>query len=866
MILVGVLLGVVWAVWMLGTEDPDPLASEGGPATGPATPAPTSPGLEVLPRAPAPAHETDPREKLWQGAVLTVRVEEKHSGRVLPGARVSYLAASDLEALWCGGSQDHGEARAERLSQTVIANGQGLVRVPARRSVLLVGRSGDLYGAMTLRCEPGELRAAAERQHRLRLERDVTLRIKVLDHRGVPAAGVPIEILPSSAASSGRCEGAVTISSGDDGIASIAHWQVRVHSRRWTHGLADRLVIRGKIAGAAGSGVAIDPADPPAEVLLQLPATGCIAVRVFGEKEPMAEYCLTLQVIPDDERLGEQVPRVLGTREWTVSVSNGGPARFERVALGRRFRAQYRQDALKAVGVFAGPLRPDQEVSVTLHAVVESTVFVGRAVDPRLEPIRRASLRLVYATKAGAGSRLVVTDTTGRFRINLGHAASQQALIKGQISLASPGESGVGRGLAHRLDPRPLPPGELDLGDIVLGKAPVLASGRILEDGAASQADVDLVVERQRWRADKPVWERDPADSIDFSAPGRFEVRGVARPVRYRLRLASASHLPFEPIEFTPGAEGLEIRLQTGGSLRATLLLGEDIGIHDLDVQLRPGAAPAAGPMALAMVGERLQGRLSHAEAELRSYRWDSLWPGAYAIEVKARGSHEPLATVPVQITAAKAAETDIDLRERLRIIRLRVVGPDGRVVPEGPRNLVLIGGGPETKPRALELRRGNARIVTGEAFADVLVLAEGFLPRRLRGVPGNNTVALKAFPPVTIRVQSELRLLPKDHAMGIRLVRQRATGQHVHPDLASVLGVSTATVGIDTTGTASVPMALDGCYRVNVYVSRGPQSVGVGGVDPENVHVAARTSAQSFQVRVAQAALRDAIASLSTR
>lgn len=860
MTLAAVLLGAVCTMGAGSAGDPDPWPEDVA-----ATGASDLSGLEVLPEASARPQDRGPREPLgYDGPVLRVRVESRDSGRWLPGARVSCWWGPHLDLLRTGVGRDHGEA--EHLGRTLVADGQGLVHVPARGVLFLAGRSGEHYGEMTLRYEPEELREAARREHRLLLERDVTLRVRVLDWQGVPAAGVPVEILPAGAASRDASEGAITIRSDAEGIASVAHWQVLVCRRQWSRGLVGRLLVRGRIPGIA-EGVIVDPRDPPPEVRLQLPATGRIVVEVFDEAGPLTDYDLTLQVVPR----GEETAEVLGTREWKVSVSDGGPARFDPVVLGTRFRALARHDALKAVGVFSGPLDADQEVSVALHATVESSVLVGRAVDSSLEPIAGASLRLVYATEAGAASRLVATDAGGRFRVNLGHAASQRALIEAEISLSSDVTASTASfGLVHRLAPRPLRPGDLDLGDIVLGQAPVLAAGRIVTDGASSQA-VDLVVEREQCRAGQASWEQDRLAAVRFPEAGRFEVRGLARSTRYRLRLGSGSHLPFAPVEFTPGAKDLEVRLRTGGSLRATLLVEQGIAGEDLDVELRPVAAPAAGSIALAMAPDRLRGRVWHVEGEMQHYRWTSLWPGAYAVQVKAKGSHTALASVPVDIAAwTQAVATDIDLRQRLRVIRLRVVGTDGKVVPDGSRSMVLLGEA-DAAPRRLELRSGMARIVTGRTFADVLVLAEGFLPKRLRASPGDNTVVLATLPSVAIRVRGGLASLPDDCALAVKLVRQRTTGrpdavQHARPDLASALGISTTTVAVDETGTASVPIALDGCYRVSVYVSRGGHSVSLGRVEPGEVHVAARTTAQFFQVRVVPEVLRDALVALPAR
>jgi len=659
----------------------------------------------------------------------------------------------------------------------------------------------------------------------------------------------------------------VGVRTGDQGTAWIPHLQVLVSERRWIRGLVDRTAVRGAMPGVASESATFDPAEPPAEVQLRLPPAGRITVRAFDDAGPVANYHLTLQVVPDGEEHDNEVPEVLGTREWTVPVSKAEPATFEHVVLGRRFRAQFRQDALKAAAVFSGPQHPGQEVSVALHAVVESSVLVGRAVDQDLDPIGNASLRFSYATEGGAGTRLVATDAAGRFRINLGHASAQRTLTKGEISLVEGGTtSPASPGLIHLIAPRSLLPGDEDLGDVVLGEAALLAAGHLqesLENGTASDGTVDIAVERAHWRGGEPRWERDPIATVGFPAPGFFEVWGVARSGRYRLRVQGPRHLPVEPMEFTPGARDLEIPLLRGGALRATLLVEEEVGDDDLVIEIRPLTPPVAGPMTLAMARDRLRARAERSDGELRCYRWEGLWPAAYAVEVKARSGRVPLSTVPVQITAGEQTILkDIDLRERLRVVRLQVLGPGGQVIPDGHRNLVLVDSGngsknPKTEPRCLEIRDGLARIVTGSRFTDVVVVADGFLPKRVRGFPGDNTVLLEKVPRVTVSIRSGLSSLPESHAMDVRLVA-RGT------NLFRGGGVSPEKVRVDAAGNVSVPVANDGWYRVMVYVSRGDQSVRIGRVEPGEVRIAEPKTATPINVRVPLDALREALAALA--
>lgn len=853
LVLVGALIGAAGAA----------LTSRGGGPAPPGAPAPADAAAPAGPTAAAGhpgASAHAPRQRLEpEGTLLLVRVHERDSGRRLPGARVCFLEGADLETVRAGTDGEFPEQLIERHGRVLLADAEGLLRVEVRQSVLLTGRSGALFGTATLRPDPAGLPADAAGEHRLLLDRDVTLRIRAVDAAGHPAAHAPLEVLPAGEALRSRPQ-ALGLTTDAGGIAAIAHWQVRLRQRLWTGAHVGRLLVRPALPGHDGEGVPLDPERPPPEVLVRMPATGSVAVRTPEGLVPAEGHSLTLQVVPAGT--GDPVPEVLGTREWTAPLARGGPAAFGRVALGQRFRAQYRRGSLKAVAVFAGPVRAGQEVAFDLRAVPESTVLTGRALDPGRVPLRDASLRFVYATAAGAAARWIPTDREGRFCINLGPADAHQALLDAALAVAP---QGAAPGLVRRLVPARLAPGELDLGDLVFDPAALLAAGRIGIDGAAAAATdlvpglvPALVVEFRQGDGDEARWEHDALAAVAAPAPGRFEVRGRARSDRYRLRPTGPGHLPCAPLEFAPGAADLAIDLQTGLQLDVVLRVDPGIGAEDLAVRLRPPPGGAAG--------DPLPGRIAQAGDGALHARWDACWPGVHALEVRATASGVGLLDVPVHVAPSpQPGAVEVDLRRRLRVLGLRVLGSDGRVVPDGQESrIVWTDGAEDGRAHPVPLRSGMARIVTGRPFLDVLVLARDHLPQRHRATPGEQTVVLAALPAVVVRVRGPS--LPHGSALGVQLIGPCGGEATAGPGARTAPRATTPLAVADPAGAARPSVTTDGTHRVAVLVGRADHWIRVAGVEPEVIDVPARPGTHTFEVRVPPAALREALSALSTR
>jgi hypothetical protein len=227
------LLGIVVALWTCSAFGP--AATDGAtpadagshdgtrPAAAPATAATSA--AERTPAAPS-------------GPLLTVRVEDRLDGAWLPGAVVFHREVPDLAALRTHAGRAAEASITERLGRTLVADAQGRVQVPIDHAVQLVGRSGDRYGTLGLGvADAGDLAQV----QRLRLDRDVALRVRVVDHRDERAARMPLELLPAGADSGAA---PLELATDDDGLCAIGHWQDFAREAGYGRGGVDRVVVR----------------------------------------------------------------------------------------------------------------------------------------------------------------------------------------------------------------------------------------------------------------------------------------------------------------------------------------------------------------------------------------------------------------------------------------------------------------------------------------------------------------------------------------------------------------------------------------------------------------------------------------------
>jgi hypothetical protein len=610
------------------------------------------------------------------------------------------------------------------------------------------------------------------------------------------------------------------------------------------------------------------------------------------------ELASTVQLTfpPPENQSENALYRPPPNQRWTARAEKDLPAVFERVVAGKTYMTTTRVGRESPQEIFQGPLAEGQEVHVTLSLENDPYILVGRVVDERQEPTRDVRLRMRYGfdgAVSGAGTLQIGED--GQFRTVLSAVGRAGEITLSQFTLEDR-PIGVGAGGPARMyamvGDRSLVPGENNLGDLVLTPSPFVASGRILINGEIpEQARVRLSVQRheitQSRTTTRERWRNEQLN-VRFPEPGRFEILGVAQPARYRLRVSGTTYLPMDPVEFAVGADNLLVELDSGGSLRALVLMDEmppvqmflPVGFLGLRLVATDGHDTTQDeqrvvPSIFAELENRLYGQLAGEEDGGQIFRWNALWPGRYRLEVLPRGGREPLVVIPgIHITAGERNRDPrldpIDLRGKLRRITVRVLDASGQPLDPGTgRTTVLINDRTaEAELQGFSAQNGRATILTGERYLDLLVAARGYRPKELSGVSSDITVMLERFPEVVVRITDVLEDLPEDCALRVSITRkdrQRDIRRYSYEmgsgGLDSMLRPP-MTLQELRGGEVALPVDGDGVYRVRVSLRNDEtrRSVTVADIEPPEIEVRISMGRQVFEIRVPEEALKQAV------
>lgn len=763
----GLTVAVGVGLWWWHQQSP---AVERG-AVGTTEPVASSPGELPAPQNASPA----PRDLRDVGAIertlvppladatpqVVVRVVLADA-QIAPGAEVFYvdqaltagrlaeLAPASRRAL-----QSDGEALLRQVGTRLFAEERGLVQWPwrarERGTWYAIGRAGEQYGEIWVSMDPAG--GAASAVHELRLHPDRQFAVQVFDSAQQPAADVNLRArFVRSGAESREVHHALG-STGPDG-RFVAH-HVQTWSQRIVPSGARRPAWIGvDVPGLDGSGTAaeqpVDAASPPAQVPpLFLPPTGRIVVAVrdaFGAP------------IPDQEvELLEDLP--VPTRSFHATTDAAGVATFPYVGLGRNWRIDKDRLPVERRHLVVGPRMAGELVRVTLQPQM-SPVLTGRLLRDGA-PAGELSLRAVAGGRP-LGSGIVQTDAAGRFRIPVPDAHGGRALTGLSLRPFAPERQFEGT-LAQWRGNLLLTPGEHDLGALPLQSEPVVVAGLCTLAGAAAQAiDLRLVVEAAIGPPEAP-WQVVRL-SPQRDADGRFALFGAAPAAALRLVVESGNRfVPIAPIPFVAGAQDLRIELRRGGSLRASVVGGTQLGGFCLMPLLVPLDTTRELPEH-AHFNPDLDPRVPRSSVVLSSepwetgYAWPALAPGRYRLEVRARGLRRPLLVVDeievVDGQCNEEARLQHLLVPGLRTIELTLPQVDRAFrAPDRPGlGLVAALEGDVLGEPCWQVDGAKVVFATVEPL-DVHVRLHGYSDRILRGLVADQVVELAPGLPVTLRV-----------------------------------------------------------------------------------------------------------------
>jgi hypothetical protein len=680
-----------WLAWQGGGEPTlpppadvtapgeDPAAVASGTAVdatvdGPGAPAPT----EVAERDAVVLRQSllpPPDDARW----IEVRVVDATSKQPVPGATVGWYDQRIGDELQkrpqllphpYGFTEDH-EAVALAFGWTTTADQRGIARIQQARGTWAFARADDRYG--TARLDRDQL--APKDGFQIAIESDHALRVQVLTATGEPAVGVPVGIAIFDAKDRPqrlRRWGPETLSMAPDGIAEIPHAQHlrRFHAESTKRGGTWRLAALLPFVVGETDPIVLDP--PAQELLtLRLPPTGSLRVRT---------------VAPDPN------PELNGI--WLRGKSEGRPevdraqlharfdadgwARFRYVPLGQQFHVSAMSQGGWLNNEVFGPAAAGLEVEVVLAPGQKDIQVAGRILDEQRQPLADTNVQIRLLGRRFGGERNLRTDADGRFQMLAGPASTENDDKVDGIVVRVVDES-HGQRIA-RAPGRTLRPGIEQVGDLVLDRDPLVVAGRFTVDGVPAKPELHPQIERHEPREDAPDrWRNANLTMPQIAADGRFEVRGVAEPGRYRLQLYTTDLQRPEPIEFALGTKDLTVPLRSGGMLALSVLLPEG-GRTSLEGKLVPNVSAQEPTSAIAASSLQTASRGAGGRQQLT---WRALSPGRYRVELRTTGFPEPLVAIDdVAVPATQPPDprlVDIDLTTVLRLQQLALLGADGK-------------------------------------------------------------------------------------------------------------------------------------------------------------------------------------------
>lgn len=645
---------------------------------------------------------------------LRLRVVDDRDGKPLPGATVWCAdddAREDLftrrlgeELEWFGDTF----MTLRRQGRAFTADAAGALELPRRSNgMAAAGEHGELSGLTFLDGPP------PPHGYELRLRALAPLTVQVFDHRGQPAAGVPLILVRQRSAQSathhrlGRTDATGKLRAPTAGLA---------------HGGGDQRGLLGVVGVGLGAHAVPCELDgklrPPLRI--DLPPTGSVEVVL---KDAVGIPLTAREVSVSLPQSSDRDVKFSGV----ASPDRDGRARVDFIALDRSLRVSAWAPELICRDV-AGPRREGEVVHVALGADPNACGLRG-AIVADFGPVVDTPFLVALHLRYPDGKRTQVrgalrTDALGRFSLPL---ASHFLDAQGELRLRAAGSLRAPDARHTRaLLAAPVQRGGNDFGTLAL-RAPVVCAAGVLVDefdqpvtrASASFPDLD-----HDTRPLSPALQIDAAGRFallgnddlhpphaELRAPGCLPQRIALGPQARDLRVVFArAHDLVVPVLVDPPGGGL-------GALRAELRSDR------FDVPREAGLTREASGLVLAFAD------LPRGQGELR------VWLG---------GEAAPLLATDVTIDGTSPPPA-LDLRGRLRQASVTVQREDGRPLPGAYLLLgepVTIGGNPLWLAARTDAQ-GKARIGSVSGRVDALVVAYGMREQRWRGPLVDQTITL---------------------------------------------------------------------------------------------------------------------------
>ncbi len=532
------------------------------------------------------------------------------------------------------------------------------------------------------------------------------------------------------------------------------------------------------------------PATPP---VLQLALGGEVEILLQdAQGQPLAGVWPVQLRVDDPQRAGWS-----GTEENADALTlpaRDGRVRFTHVALEQPLQAALRRgDEERAVYArFAGPHSVGERVTAVIQLKDDAPWIALRVLGPSGEPLPGLRLLAEFAMEHGSGNGRTTWGAVGRAldadsrltfealgdeRVNTVDRTFRRLV---ELSATDP-RSGDSWSAMRELS-APLAPGLNELGELRLEKTPLVVEGSVRRsDGQPLGERLNMQIQV---RDAGGAWNASPRRLATLWQGSRFRIEGRMPPGELRIQAWLSSGSRAE-IPFALGATGVEIVLDPAISLSGTMLLDSDVPLQAVLLEFK----------------DSTRSRVTRIAPD-GAWTLSGLTDGVYAMSLQEHWSGRKLWSLEgLAIAGGQPADPSIlqvDLRGKIRPIRIEVVDPEGQPVENWQIRLRGI------EPHSWRERPKNYddRILSSGAPLEFDVRADRFALVEVRGALADQRITLPRGIAVRVAILSPSPL-PDD--------LEYSVGLH---DTANQLGGESY---LDAAGTAEVWVPVAGTYRLEV-------------------------------------------------
>jgi len=861
---------LAWVLWS-GRED---LGSEQDrtPTESPAT---ESPAQTSRPRPPddrTPPVQRDGGDTDVQGVRqqreqpvqrwMQIHVLRKVDRTPVAGALVAARDTQRVRELRESAGADLGvEAHAtilEAATTEVATDARGTAVIPRRgEQYVLEAVHGDLWGLRFVSAESKE-------PFVILVEKDHDLRVRVRSEttgRPVPGALVGLRRFRLYG---GTLEAAHERTRSPDGIATFRHvQQILGREGPWQVFLGMPLQKPG-FAPVSMAELPIEPLE------LVLPDTGKVIVRVFDESQVAVDgrhLRCELSAYSTESRIK---PMAIGSYWSSRPIDGQGMATLSPIGIGLFLRikvsAKDTGSRHKPVTVdLLGPKQPGETIPCEVRwgsakdLQAHYPLVLGRLVHHDKSPWPKARIivqpRIFPTPRSSRPARNLELSPEGGFRL----VVQEPCPDGGQRIYCLRTDAGSQFGaLEARLDlSRKLPPGETDIGDVLLDRGELLVAGRVMDVQGLPLPQARLHVTQLVVTGEKEYWPVvDCVGSRAIAKDGSFALHaipGTGLPTgRLRLEVRCPGLVSAEPIEFPMGTRKLRVVLDHGGALEGSIRLAPGQSAESLAVVIQ--------------VGKRSDTLTVRKDG---SFRREGLPAGRVGLVAFDLGGSPGQGRVEVEDLLIQPGATNRDPRIQ------NIVLFDDRSGAQAQVEVLGAGGEPVSRPLVRRLdgkgggttygdHKGRCTLQAEKFPLEVLVSGFGYGEKRVLLKAGQNRVTLG--PAVTITLITSAKSIGKDPAyqLGFMIYHVpsgpesffRHVYDHTFPYNRRYF---------DAQGRASVPLPGPGTYEVHPYVFiLGKDNLGRGGEVPlgsfPRIEVVAGKASQRFDIPIPAGVLADAV------